>query len=183
MAHSDVKFGTSGARGLARDMTDRICYAYTLAFIDWLKECGQITTNDRIAIAGDFRPSTPRIMHAVAAAIADAGMEALHCGFIPTPTLANYAIGQGIASIMITGSHIPDDRNGIKFYKPAGEILKSDEQAMTQRHVHLPEQRFDHGGQLISPAPLPNICGAAQQQYIRRYLSVFPASCLSGLRI
>jgi phosphomannomutase len=28
---------------------------------------------------------------------------------------------------MVTGSHIPDDRNGIKFYRPAGEMLKDDE--------------------------------------------------------
>jgi len=183
MAHSGVKFGTSGARGLAHDMTDRVCFAYTLAFIDWLKESGQISTGDDIAIAGDFRPSTPRIMRAVAAAISDAGMEPIHCGFIPTPALANYAIAQGIASIMVTGSHIPDNRNGIKFYKPAGEILKADEQALSQRCVSLPEEQFDDTGQLITSAPLPDICETARQQYIQRYLSVFPATTLNGLRI
>jgi phosphomannomutase len=26
---------------------------------------------------------------------------------------------------MVTGSHIPDDRNGIKFYRPHGEVLKA----------------------------------------------------------
>ncbi len=183
MEHSGVKFGTSGARGLARDMNDRVCYAYTLAFIDWLKESGQVASGDSIAIAGDLRPSTPGITRAVITAIQDAAMVPLYCGLIPTPALASYAIGQGIASIMITGSHIPDDRNGIKFYKPAGEILKADEQAMVQRDVRLPEQHFDSTGQLLAPAPLPHICEAAREQYIRRYLSVFPASYLNGLRI
>ncbi len=30
-------------------------------------------------------------------------------------------------AIMITGSHIPEDRNGLKFYLPSGEISKADE--------------------------------------------------------
>ncbi|MCB0384946.1 MAG: hypothetical protein KDD43_06105, partial [Bdellovibrionales bacterium] len=31
------------------------------------------------------------------------------------------------STIMVTGSHIPDDRNGIKFNLSDGEILKHDE--------------------------------------------------------
>lgn len=38
---SHVKFGTSGARGLAADMTDYVCYAYTTAFLQYLEETGQ----------------------------------------------------------------------------------------------------------------------------------------------
>lgn len=33
-------------------------------------------------------------------------------------------------SIMITGSHIPFNRNGLKFYRPDGEIIKADEQTI-----------------------------------------------------
>lgn len=32
---------------------------------------------------------------------------------------------------MVTGSHIPADRNGLKFYVPSGEISKVDEQVIT----------------------------------------------------
>ncbi len=31
---------------------------------------------------------------------------------------------------MVTGSHIPFDRNGLKFYRPDGEISKLDEEAI-----------------------------------------------------
>ena len=41
--------------------------------------------------------------------------------------MAYYAMQKGKASVMITGSHIPNDRNGIKFYKHDGEVLKVDE--------------------------------------------------------
>jgi len=40
MADSGVGFGTSGARGLAEAMTDRVCYAYAAAFLAHLIMCG-----------------------------------------------------------------------------------------------------------------------------------------------
>ena len=36
-------------------------------------------------------------------------------------------MGRGTISIMVTGSHIPADRNGLKFYRRDGEIDKADE--------------------------------------------------------
>ena len=33
---------------------------------------------------------------------------------------------------MVTGSHIPDDRNGLKFYSREGEITKADETAIRE---------------------------------------------------
>ena len=36
---------------------------------------------------------------------------------------------------MVTGSHIPADRNGIKFNKCSGEILKRDEASMMAQEV------------------------------------------------
>jgi len=178
MESSGVKFGTSGARGLADDMTDQICYAYTLAFLQYLLEVGDIKKADQVAIAGDFRSSTPRIMDAVGKAVSDAGCEPVNCGFIPTPAVACFAMARNIASIMVTGSHIPDDRNGIKFYKPAGEILKDDEQALCARKVHIPVGLFDH-----QSFPLPAEQTDAYREYVKRYLDFFPAGCLQGLKV
>lgn len=182
MESSGVKFGTSGARGLADDMTDRVCYAYTLAFLQYLLDSEQIRSGDKVAIAGDFRPSSPRIMAAVAKAVAAVGCEPVNCGFIPTPAVACYAMKLKQVSIMVTGSHIPDDRNGIKFYKPAGEILKDDEQAMCDREVTIAEGLFDvHcNAQLASlPAEQPDAC----RDYVQRYLNFFPADSLTGYKI
>ncbi|WP_292278873.1 phosphomannomutase, partial [Mesorhizobium sp.] len=41
---------------------------------------------------------------------------------------------------MVTGSHIPADRNGIKFYGPKGEIDKADEAAITLSVAELSDQ-------------------------------------------
>ena len=42
MELSGVGFGTSGARGLAPAMTDRVCYAYTAGFLDYLSGRGEV---------------------------------------------------------------------------------------------------------------------------------------------
>lgn len=183
MQSSGVKFGTSGARGLADDMTDRVCYAYTAGFLQYLASIGDIEAGGRVAIAGDFRPSTPRIMNAVAMAVVDGGCQPVNCGFIPTPAVASYAMASGIPSIMVTGSHIPDDRNGIKYYKSSGEILKHDEQALSARQVWISAGHFDAAGQSVSAGLLPPVDDAAARAYVARYLYFFPADCLSGLKI
>jgi phosphomannomutase len=50
MESSGVKFGTSGARGLAVAMTDEVCYAYTLAFLQYLESNNEITPGMDIAV-------------------------------------------------------------------------------------------------------------------------------------
>ena len=118
MDSSGVAFGTSGARGLVSAMTDEVCYTYTRGFLQYLEREREIQRGGRVAIAGDLRSSTPRIMRAVMKAIADHGSVPVNGGRVPTPAVALFGFTQKIPSIMVTGSHIPDDRNGIKFYRP-----------------------------------------------------------------
>ena len=180
MESSGVKFGTSGARGLADDMTDRVCYAYTFAFLQYLSEQKQLFKGCGVAIAGDYRPSSPRIMAAVAMAVRDTGCKPINCGLIPTPAVAAYGMSHNIPSIMVTGSHIPDDRNGIKFYKAEGEILKEDEQGMCSQHVDIADDLFDASGSAVESFAMPIIEAAAERMFVQRYLDFFPAGCLKG---
>lgn len=171
MLTSGVQFGTSGARGLVTDMTDEVCFAYTLAFLQAIG----VKKGEHIALAMDLRPSSPKIAAAIAEAIQHAGLQVDFCGAIPTPALAFYAQTQGIAGIVVTGSHIPFDRNGIKFYSAKGEITKHDEANISQAEVILPES----GLSIV----LPEINLAARQLYIKRYLDYFPANIFAGKRI
>ncbi|HHH38802.1 MAG TPA: phosphomannomutase [Sedimenticola sp.] len=183
MAESGVGFGTSGARGEVEAMTDRVCYAYVAGFLQQQREAGALEAGGRVAIAGDYRSSTPRIMAAAARAIADQGCEPVNCGFIPTPAVTLYGIEHAIPSLMVTGSHIPDDRNGIKFNKPGGEILKQDEEAIRRQRVTLPRDLFDREGALRERGALPPVEQGARGLYQRRYLDFFPAGTLKGRRI
>jgi phosphomannomutase len=174
MASSGVGFGTSGARGRVADMTAQVCYAYSLAFLQHLKRTGDLS-NAAVALSGDLRSSTPDIMKACAAAIADAGCEVLNCGFLPSPAVALFGIMQGIPSIMVTGSHIPDDRNGIKFNTSTGEILKADEEAIRAQRVSVPTT--------IRGDALPPVDPRARAAYLDRYRDFFAPAALAGMRV
>ncbi|HEY9197901.1 MAG TPA: phosphomannomutase [Gammaproteobacteria bacterium] len=179
MNRSGVGFGTSGARGRVVDMTPAVCYAYTRGFLQHLEAAHGLVPGTGegtgIAIAGDLRPSTPAIMAAIAAAVADAGHRPVNCGFIPSPAVACYGIRRGIPSIMVTGSHIPDDRNGIKFNTAHGEILKDDEEGIRAQYVEIPAA--------IRNDALPPADAQARTWYVRRYLEFFPANVLAGMRV
>ncbi|MEN7973063.1 MAG: phosphomannomutase [Verrucomicrobiota bacterium] len=179
MQQSGVKFGTSGARGLAVEMTDAVCYAYTKGFLQYLEESGELKKNgESVAIAGDLRPSTGRIMGAVAKAATDMGYEPVNCGRIPSPAVALYGIENVCPAIMVTGSHIPADRNGIKFNKCSGEILKHDEEQIREQIVEVDESIFGEEGFGL---PEENI--DARINYVNRYTKTFPSDCLSGKKI
>ncbi len=185
MERTGVKFGTSGARGLADHMTDLVCYAYTAAFLQHLDAAGGLPAGRRVALGGDLRPSTPRILRAVAAAVGDRGCVPVYCGRLPSPALALYGIGERIPTVMVTGSHIPEDRNGIKYTRPEGEILKEDEAAIRAQRVEIPAGRFGPDGALAD-GQAPDLGPAdpeAVRRYLARYRDAFPAGFLEGRRI
>lgn len=193
----ELRFGTSGLRGRVAEMTDLEIYINTRGFLGYLQEGGAPRGPERVAIAEDLRrvdPSTgiessPRIARAVARAVRDAGCEVVHYGAIPTPALA-YQAGRAIHGqdkqpqpcIMVTGSHIPADRNGVKFYKPTGEVLKSDEAGILRavRQVRREEygktaaaSPFDERGLLREIRAPEEIDPSAAEAYVHRYTSLF----------
>jgi len=173
METSGVVFGTSGARGLVSDMTDEVCYAYTLGFLQ--HTLTNKNAKKKVAIGGDLRPSTPRIMAACLAAAKNLGFECDYQGFLPSPALALYSIKKGIPSIMVTGSHIPDNRNGIKFCDYYGEITKSDEQGIRTQIV---------GADLrVCPCDLPTPNNDAMEIYKDYILNLFPKNSMQGVNI
>ncbi|MCP5180945.1 MAG: phosphomannomutase [Pseudomonadales bacterium] len=171
MTSSGVGFGTSGARGRVVDMTDAVCFAYTAAFLAVL----QPRASGRVALGMDLRPSSPAIASACAAAIRHAGHDPVWCGALPTPALAFHAQEHGLPAIMVTGSHIPFDRNGIKFYRADGEISKADEAAIAAADVALPDDGLS--------TQLPAVDDTARSEYITRYLDFFPPRALAGMRL
>lgn len=183
MAKSGVAFGTSGARGLVEAMTDEVCMAYTTAFLQHVEESDQISATDReLFVAGDRRPSSPRIMRAVLQAASDRGYTVRSAGLVPSPALALFGMTRGMPAVMVTGSHIPDDRNGLKFTTKHGEITKTDEQGIAKQLVTL-SSAVDARGMLVSPRELPETDVTAAKLYIQRYLDVFGPHALSGFKL
>ncbi|WP_232411051.1 phosphomannomutase [Methylophilus sp. 5] len=171
MQQCGVAFGTSGARGLVTAMSDDVCAAYTQAFVQTVKHAFDFK---QVAIAVDLRPSSPRIAAACAAMLKQMGLEVIFCGAIPTPALALFAQTHYMPGIMVTGSHIPFDRNGLKFYRPDGEISKADESAMLACELQP----------LAAPeAALPAESLVAKNAYIQRYKDLLGEGAFTGLKL
>ncbi|WP_103471173.1 phosphomannomutase [Aeromonas bestiarum] len=168
---SRITFGTSGARGLVVDFTPEVCAAFTHAFVAVLR---QELSPTQLALAIDNRPSSYAMAQACAAALLQAGIEPIYYGVIPTPALAYQAMQDGMPCIMVTGSHIPFDRNGLKLYRPDGEITKTDELAILTAVVE-----FD----ALPVLPELNARSQAAENYCARYSSLFEGDMLASKRI
>ena len=197
----ELKFGTSGRRGEVVHLTDLEIYINVLAELEYLQSlppaAGGIVPGEDFPLALDLRPSSGRLCRAIARAIADAGMHPVNMGRIPTPALMYYAVARGQGSIMVTGSHIPFDRNGYKLNTSRGELLKDHEQPINQavRAVReriygqpLANSPFDANGAFKSqPEDAAPASDAASLLYLDRYLDFFGdfsgPGPLTGLRL
>lgn len=163
------KFGTSGLRGLVSELTPELVADHLRAF---LATCD---TGGRILLGRDLRASSPEIAEEVGRAARAAGVITVDCGALPTPALALAAQEAGAGAVMVTGSHIPADRNGLKFYTRAGEISKEDEAAITAA--------------LGRPAAAPGAGAPAESdpeagaRFLRRYTRAYGPRALEGRRI
>jgi phosphomannomutase len=171
IAQSGISFGTSGARGLVTQFTSDVCTAFAVAFIAGMKRNFSFT---QVAIAIDNRPSSYVMAKSCAAALQQLNIDVVYYGVVPTPALAYIAQGDAIPAIMVTGSHIPFDRNGLKFYRPDGEISKADEQVIITEQVEFTE---------LCDLPELTPSNRAAEVYITRYTSLFDTPWLTGKRI
>ncbi|MFE3836312.1 phosphomannomutase [Pseudogemmobacter sonorensis] len=161
------KFGTSGLRGLVVELTPGLVADYTRAFL------AAVPSGGGLWLGRDLRESSPAIADAVRDAARAEGVPVTDCGALPTPALALAALRAGQAAVMVTGSHIPADRNGLKFYAPSGEITKADEAAILAALGRAPAR---------GAAPVGDGTAAAAE-YVARYVRAFGPGALSGLRI
>jgi len=162
------KFGTSGLRGLVTELTDDLVADYTRAFLVACPHGGAVH------VGQDLRASSPGIAEAVTRAARGMGLRTVDHGVLPTPALALASMGVGQAAVMVTGSHIPADRNGLKFYLPTGEIAKPDEAAIGAA--------LGSGSVAAETGDLERETGALPA-YVARYVDAFGEQALTGMRI
>lgn len=163
------RFGTSGLRGLVTALTDELVGRYARAFIR------HVGAGDRLLVGRDLRDSSARIAAACAAGAAVEGITVIDCGALPTPALALEALRLGVPAIMVTGSHIPADRNGLKFYRADGEIDKADEAGINAQLADVPSETL--------PLATMTASTEAVDRYAARYAALASAVSLRGARI
>jgi phosphomannomutase len=203
----DLKFGTSGRRGLLVDLSQLEVYIAALGDLEYLQSLpvteGGIKKGEEFFFAYDLRPSSTaysdngkgrgELAQAIEQAINDAGMKPVNLGAIPTPALGYYALLEGKGSIMITGSHIPFDRNGYKTHGSRGELLKHEEAPIfeaverVRERVYLQpveESPFDESGRFkTGHRELRQVLEDGKAAYVRRYVEFAGNAALKGLKL
>jgi phosphomannomutase len=202
----ELHFGTSGRRGEVKHLSQLEVYLNALAELKYLQtlvpECGGIRPGDEFYFAYDLRPSSTafvpeqggrgELAQTIECAIHDAGMKPVNLGCLPTPALTYYALRKGKGSIMVTGSHIPFDRNGYKLNTSAGELLKEHEAPVVASSARERERLyaqpyesspFDERGFFKTKPQLSPVANDASQVYLNRYTDFFAGSTLSGMRL
>lgn len=105
-------------------LTDEAVEAITKAFVKWLS-LKYNRTFFKIAIGNDSRISAGRVVNCAKNAILSNGSDVVYTGLSSTPSMfillkkSNFGCD---ASIMVTASHLPYDRNGLKFFTPEGGL-------------------------------------------------------------
>lgn len=171
-----AKFGTSGLRGLAEELIGETTRKYVIAFARHLLATGKLDLGDAVFVGWDFRESSPAIVSDVVASLGAQGLCVELAGAVPTPALALAAMADGAAAIMVTGSHIPGDRNGIKFYRPDGEIDKTDEVAIGKLAALIIPQTN------LKPVAV-DVFETTAAGFLKRYSKLLPSKALAGMTI
>ena len=170
MTRCGVAFDSSGARGPVTRMTDEVCYAYVAAFVASVAgDCAEIV------LGYDARASSPRIAAACAAAILDAGRTVVHAGVVPASAVALAAWRRGAAGVMVTGGDAPSDRNGLRFFGPAGEPTRQDARRVAATEVDVPAA--------VLPASLGPVDASVAAAVVARLVDAVGATGLQGLAI
>lgn len=124
---TDVR-GVAVADKLPVTLTDQAVCDITRAFAVWFKEkFGKKKL--KIAVGNDSRISAERIVAAVKRTLLSDGCNVVYTGLSSTPSMFMLLKDNDFgcdASIMITASHMPFDRNGLKFFTPLGGIDAAD---------------------------------------------------------
>ncbi|SEG33209.1 phosphoglucosamine mutase [Thermomonospora echinospora] len=173
-------FGTDGVRGVAgRDLTARLAMDLSVAAARVLGEAGAFEGHRPVAVVGrDPRASGEFLEAAVVAGLAEAGVDVLRLGVLPTPAVAylTHTLDADLG-VMLSASHNPAPDNGIKFFDRSGYKLADEIEDSIE--AHLGEDWDPPTGAGVGR--VRDAYGAVEQ-YVAHLLSTLPVS-LDGLRV
>lgn len=125
---SDIRgVALDGIAGENVNLTPEIVTILGKAFVCWLQNKG--VKDVTIAIGMDSRLSGPSLQSAFAQGITSQGANVIDCGLASTPAMFMTTISKNIVAqggVMLTASHLPFNRNGLKFFTNEGGLNKDD---------------------------------------------------------
>jgi phosphomannomutase len=128
----------SDIRGVALDgvpnenvnLTPEVVNILGKSFTTWLaKKANKLTSELTISIGRDSRLSGPTLMQAAIEGMTSLGSQVYNFEMASTPAMFMSTITAGFecdGAIMLTASHLPFNRNGLKFFTAQGGLEKQD---------------------------------------------------------
>ncbi|TVU10641.1 hypothetical protein EJB05_44185, partial [Eragrostis curvula] len=187
-----------GEKGRAVDLTPLAVETIAESFGEWLRDQELLGAPDdgkelRVSVGRDPRLSGPRLSAALFAGLARAGCSVFDMGLATTPACFMSTVLPRFsyeASIMMTASHLPYTRNGLKFFTKRGGLTSTDVEQICDRAARKYNARkLGLGGLGITPVvmrvDLMSAYAAHLRDIIKRRVAhpSHPDTPLSGFKI
>lgn len=140
----------SDVRGVAMEipggkpvnLTKRAAHDIGFAFGRWLSErTGRPADGLRVAIGEDSRLTGPELSRSIAEGLSHRGVEAYISGMASTPAMFMCCAEGGFdGGIMVTASHLPYERNGMKFFTKESGLEKADIKKILAYAAEVPDK-------------------------------------------
>lgn len=167
-------------------LTPHVAACLGMAFARFVGEkVGKPTTQVTIAIGRDSRISGPTLLKAAAEGVSKAGATVLDFGMCTTPAMYMSIITPGFqpdGSIMITASHHPYDKNGLKFFVKEGGLEHAEVAGLLEAASALKPEDAPMAGTIVEKAFLPTYMSQLADR-IRRGLDTDMPKPLLGLHV
>lgn len=134
---SDIRgVAIDGVAGESVNLTEEVTARIAKGFLIWLTEkTGKDPYDMVITIGRDPRLSGEKLLNAFTGALLPLGVQAIDCGLASTPAMFMSTVFpeiQADGAVMVTASHLPYNRNGLKFFSKDGGLDKADIKAILE---------------------------------------------------
>lgn len=168
---SDIRgVALDSVEGEAVNLTPQVACDIAAAFGRWLSaKLGRPAGELRVAVGRDSRISGPALAAGVIGGLTGMGIQVGACGLCSTPAMFMSTVLPDFAfdgSIMITASHLPMNRNGLKFFTRDGGLEKEDIAAILAEATPLPAASINDS--LLTTCPLLEAYSSHLRNVIRK---------------
>lgn len=141
---SDVRgVALEGIEGESVNLTPEIARNIAAAFAEYLSEkCGKEKSQLTISVGHDSRLSADMLKKGVLEGIQKQGCKPVDCSLSSTPSMFMSTVLPQLAfdgAIMITASHLPFNRNGMKFFSKDGGVESKEIKIILNKAIALEE--------------------------------------------
>lgn len=141
---SDIRgVALEGVEGEEVNLTIETTRNIAMAFADFLADGRGLSYDKiRIGVGNDSRLSADDLKQGVINGITERGCRAYDCGLTSTPSMFMSTVLDGFmydGAIMITASHLPFNRNGLKLFTREGGLESSDIKEVLKRAALISE--------------------------------------------